>query len=164
MNNFSTYPHMKITHTEANSVHRNCGKRSIQFYKSTRPQAPVRHKLDAELVDLVECSCCRGLFFVQDRAVLARHRAWHKANEVDGLNYPMTCNLAVEAHGGRYQFETTCDECGEDICPCTACDEQHDRECKLWQQVNDLIADDDEAGADALAEEILSRRPVAHVA
>lgn len=149
---------MKITHTIANSVDRNGAKRSIQFYKSTRPQAPVRHKLDAELVNLVECSVCRGLFFKQDAPTLARHRRWHEASAVDGLFYPMTCNLAVEAHDGRYMFETTCDECGEDICPCTRCDEQHDRECELWQQVNDLIAEDDEAGADALAEEILSQR------
>lgn len=149
---------MRITHTVANSVDRNAGKRSIQFYKSTRPQAPVRHKADRALVDLVECSCCRGLFFKQDSHVLARHRRWHEANAVDELYFPMPCKLAVEAHEGRYMFERTCNDCEEDLCPCTACDERHEVECDQWQEYAAVMADGRDAEADALAEEILSLR------
>jgi hypothetical protein len=149
---------MKITHTVANSVDRNAPKRAIQFYKSTRPQAPVRHKDSPELVGLVECSCCRGLFFKQDREVLARHRRWHEANAVDGLYYPMPCKLAVEAHEGRYMFEHTCGRCEEDLCPCPACDKQHEVECDQWLEVQDLLAGGDELAADELADEILSQR------
>lgn len=148
---------MKITHTHANSVSYGA-KRAVQFYKSTRPQAPVRHKEAADLRDLVECSVCRGLFFVNDTAVKAAHRRLHEQEKRGEFYYPLPCHFVPDAYQGRYQFTICCDECGEDVCPCDVCNAQHIDECSQWQEVNELLAEDKEIEADALADKILAQR------
>jgi hypothetical protein len=100
---------------------------------------------------------CRGLFF--EAKDTAAHKAWHEANRnVDGLFERMPCVLATQAFEARYQFNPTCHECGEDLCPCQDCTAHHDRECQYFQQVNDLIALDRELDADRLADAIVAAR------
>lgn len=149
-----------MKHTMANSVDTNGAKRTVAFYRSTRPQAPARHKRDSNLAHLVECSVCRGLFFEDTKVVKAAHRKWHEANKVGALYHPMTCEQPQidQALDGRYQFLTVCTDCGEDLCPCVHCEKQHTTECTQWMKVWALLDEGDGEAADALANEILAGR------
>lgn len=155
----------KTVHTDANSPS-NAPMKSVQFYKASRPQAPERHKNDSALALLVECSVCRGLFFPDTKEAKATHKAWHVANTIqvqsDGTGTTryvrMPCRLATAAYEARYQFETSCGLCGEDLCPCLECVERHPVECGMWRKVGELVKAGKETEADRLSDEILAAR------
>lgn len=118
--------------------------RSVLFYKPTRSQAPRYAKVPA-LADKVECSICRGLFFLDDAATKAAHRAWHKTYG----NAHMPCREAFAA-GGVYEILATCRTCTEDYCLCADCFIQHSLECEQWVKAWNLAAIDEDAGEAAM--------------
>ena len=145
-------------------------KRQVSFYRSTRPQAPVRHSGDPVLAELVECSVCRGVFLPDTPEAKKAHRALHEAEKVAAeavvvvgnkagfLYLPLACSKLQGCHENRYQFTTVCDECGEDVCPCPVCVEQHKVECEFFALASRLVEADRDEDADDLVNAILAVR------
>lgn len=151
---------------------------TIMFYKATRPQAPVRHKSNQLLVDKVECSHCRGLFFYDTKFAKRFHRAWHEAHP----GQTMTCTVANklvrdETHyvsalmhtivptpdGTAFHFLFQCSACDEDLCPCSECKNIHHAECDRWQAVRELENEGEDEEAEELTEIILAARAMAQI-